>query len=452
MNCPEIDALWEVALELPPSANGAPLRQHAASCPRCGERSQRLGDLNQELARAHRLFGEGHDPSREQLLARLDERPSARADRGQRDFAFPTKRSLLMRRVSLGVVAAALVALLVVVLQVNGQLSAVAQVAKEFRQAKSYKCKLTRLVMADGQEAEDVGTLQWAAPGSVRQEINKDGKPVLIEIYPSGKPGIEIQPQGGTYRRLPARQGKPSQLLTLERLAQFSGKADRDLGKETIADKETRVFEIATHKIDSDAKSDGKLRVWADPATNRPVRIEIEHASGDTKFIFRFDDFAWDLPTDGWFDTAAPAGLEDQTPSPPKEAELVEQITTALRTYAKYNGGKYPQVNMVYGDVTRDELFKKAGVSRRPKTADEAKKPAYVECLAAVWGFSHISAIQRENADAAYFGKTVGPDDEDKVLFRWKLESGQYQVIFGDLRDETLDKEALAKREAKSTR
>jgi len=41
------------------------------------------------------------------------------------------------------------------------------------------------------------------------------------------------------------------------------------------------------------------------------------------------------------------------------------------------------------------------------------------------------------DADAAYYGKTVGPNDKDKVLLRWKREDGKYEVIFGDLRAET---------------
>ena len=103
---------------------------------------------------------------------------------------------------------------------------------------------------------------------------------------------------------------------------------------------------------------------------------------------------------------------------------------------------------MVYGDVTRDQLFKNARVSQRPKNAKEAADPKYVECQAAVWGFSHINVIQRENAEAVYNGKAVGPSDKDKVLLRWQSETGKYHVIFGDLRHQTVEKGELIKLES----
>jgi hypothetical protein len=39
---------------------------------------------------------------------------------------------------------------------------------------------------------------------------------------------------------------------------------------------------------------------------------------------------------------------------------------------------------------------------------------------------------------AAYYGKAVGPCDKDKVLLRWKLSDGSYEVIYGDLRAEAV--------------
>ena len=38
---------------------------------------------------------------------------------------------------------------------------------------------------------------------------------------------------------------------------------------------------------------------------------------------------------------------------------------------------------------------------------------------------------------------TVGPGDKDKLLLRWKLDDGRYEVIFGDLRSETVTAKRL---------
>jgi hypothetical protein len=60
-----------------------------------------------------------------------------------------------------------------------------------------------------------------------------------------------------------------------------------------------------------------------------------------------------------------------------------------------------------------------------------------------------IAYILTKNPDAAYYGKTVGPKDKDKVLMRWKLDDGRYQVIFGDLRAEKATAERLRALEGK---
>jgi hypothetical protein len=54
------------------------------------------------------------------------------------------------------------------------------------------------------------------------------------------------------------------------------------------------------------------------------------------------------------------------------------------------------------------------------------------------------------NPDAAYYGKTVGPKDTHKVLFRWKLDDGRYRVLYGDLRFETITADRLRTLEAAS--
>ena len=47
------------------------------------------------------------------------------------------------------------------------------------------------------------------------------------------------------------------------------------------------------------------------------------------------------------------------------------------------------------------------------------------------------------------YGNTVGPKDKGKVLLRWKLDDGRYEVIFGDLRAETVTAERLLALEGK---
>ena len=58
-------------------------------------------------------------------------------------------------------------------------------------------------------------------------------------------------------------------------------------------------------------------------------------------------------------------------------------------------------------------------------------------------GFAVFNRVLQANPDAAYYGKTVSPNNKNKVLLRWKLDDGKYKVIFGDLRSETVTAERL---------
>ena len=450
MNCPSEEVLQLFVLRVQPQDDHQTIADHLAVCARCREQAGQMESLSQALAETHRLFSVGHTDSRNRLVALLAERPVGRIHVGRRDRLVRNPRSLIMRRISFGLAAAVLVGLVIGIAWFNQPLSALAQVAKELRNAASYQCRVTFLV--DGKEQTESGSFLWAAPGSYRHETLVDGKLKSVQINPAGKEGLEIDHDRKTYHVIPAVRGKQSPLMMLEGLARFAGSADRSLGKRQIEGKETQGFQVAIQKLDPDIRGDGVLSVWSDLATNRPVQIEFKMPMDGHKRLMRFDKFSWDAPIANAFDTTRPTGYADVTPKPPSTDEITKLIEKALRTFAKYNGGKYPQSRLIYGDSTRDEMFKNAGLTGpgvRAGTDADWKNSAYVECNAATMGLSWINTIQRYNADSAYYGKTVSPADKDKVLFHWQLDGGEYRVIFGDLRHETVSLAKLNELEAK---
>lgn len=47
--------------------------------------------------------------------------------------------------------------------------------------------------------------------------------------------------------------------------------------------------------------------------------------------------------------------------------------------------------------------------------------------------------IQSQNfTDVVYYGDSVDPSDSNAVLLQWKVSDGEYKVVFGDLREETV--------------
>jgi hypothetical protein len=73
----------------------------------------------------------------------------------------------------------------------------------------------------------------------------------------------------------------------------------------------------------------------------------------------------------------------------------------------------------------------------------------YMKAQEASLGMGIMTRIQRDNPDAAYYGQDITPKDKDKVLLRWKLDDGKYEVIYGNLRSETVTAERLRELEGK---
>jgi outer membrane lipoprotein-sorting protein len=347
-----------------------------------------------------------------------------------------------------GAAAAFIVVGLLLAWHMAASQSALAETAEALQKVQSYRCRYSGFEAGEDEDTrQDVGVAYWAAPASYRMDFHDRGKLVQVIVSVRGEPGLEIDHRYETYQRLEPVRQPDSPLMLLHELARFAGSADRVLPERKIGNRAARGFEIAVEKLDPD-RDDGTLRVWPDPRTKLPLRVE--YVVPDLCTLI-WDEFAWDVPADKWFDTEPPAAYHDETPTPPAPEEQTESIVNALRVYARYCGDKYPQANIVYGDITSQRLYRSAGLSNPHKVAprEEQLRDSYRECSAARLGFAHLNAIQCHNPDSAYHGKTVGPDDRDRVLFRWKLADGAFRVIFGDLRAETVTARKLRELEGR---
>jgi outer membrane lipoprotein-sorting protein len=356
-------------------------------------------------------------------------------------------RRIMTRRSAFWTVAAtaAAVVALGVALTVPGP-SALAQTGKALRGVKSFRCSFVETV-GDGADAEKESGLFYWTPTATRFETRTAEKPTNVRILIKDKPGIDIDHTTETYIRLDPAPGPHSPLLLFHELATFNGKADRGLPKRKFGEREVAGFEVDFAKVDPD-QGEGTLRVWPDPVTKLPLRVELIFSELGGSMVL--DGFEWDGDPAGWFDATPPKKYDDKTSTPPTVDEQTEAVVFGLKTYAKYLG-TYPAVKVVYGDVTADRLFRAAGLSSLHKgpTLEETGKEEYAECHRAVRGFGWMNTFHLHNPDAAYHGKTVTPDDKAAVLFRWKLDDGTYRVVFGDLRAETVTADQLMKLEKK---
>jgi outer membrane lipoprotein-sorting protein len=355
----------------------------------------------------------------------------------------------MKQRIAVGSVAALVIATAALLWIVSAPRPAYAmdRLAESIRQARSYEYTMTmdiNLPREPGKAPVKVATkgqFSWQAPGSYRIETTgSDAMPGLdsLMIFPAGKPGIDIDRKAKKYVRQPARLGQISPLMIVDKLSTFSGQADRLLGTKEIDGKTAKGFRIEARKIDPDVYS-GPVEIWVDTESNLPLSISYEMNTSGVPATIRMMGFRWNLDLDPkLFDPSPPEGYAETVPPASPVDDQVRKITTGLKLYAKYSGGHYPRVKMLYGDVMRDEFVKLSGAPYPPRKEEDAKDVRVAEAYDATWGFSTINVILRDNGDAVYHGKTVGPEDKDKILLRWKLENGSYEVIYGDLRAEAV--------------
>jgi len=469
MNCLSQRQLARLALGL---ADDAELAMHLEQCAACRAGLEAMQTLRHELAEAHAKFDQGHEETREQLLTLLPaaNRPPEPA-RPWNQLSHWMGGFTMRQRIGValsGVGVAAVIGLLLFWGGIAARpVSAMEQMAERIRQAKSYKCTSVGKVLfklgvagkAVEKTRETMMTSYWLAPDSLRLDITypsewKGPGPEKSNIVRGlNKPWISINNQAKTFLKHPPRKDAAEEAaLSLEKLGMYSGKADRELGTKEINGKKARGFVLSFKRINPHSPSVGLLEIWLDNETNLPIFVRSEVETEDMSATSESTCIQWDIDLDPkLFDPTPPPGYRDITPKPTPLEEQGCQITAALRIYAEASGGHYPQAQHV-GLKDLGELLEKLGILRI-KTEHGVKTSQMTlsnqnmagKLSEALEGFRLL-----ETTDHVFYGKTVGPKDKDKVLLRWKLDDGRYEVIFGDLRAETVTAEKLRTLEGKS--
>jgi outer membrane lipoprotein-sorting protein len=404
-----------------------------------------------------------------------------------------TRGLTMRRRIALGGAGVAVVLgfLLALSTIVARPVSAMERMAEELRKVKSYTA--TGIFEIETSQSRDSGkpasppvgkgTNYWLAPGSCREDNdfkrkgwkvwmdellnevyayvegrrNEPGPGMtFIAPYPCTRPSIVIDHRSKSFMLYAPSEDTYGASSRLQDLVKFSGKADRDLGTKEIEGKQAHGFEIDAKKaFPNEYLQAGHTtwEIWIDTASNLPVLLRTRMKLRENRiFIHDLSDFQWNVDLDPkLFDPAPPAGYADHTPKPPTSQEQIRPAIESLKTYAEASGGHYPPEKRICLSTTGSDLCKLLGVEARwldkwPKKGDAGNAG---KAARAFEGFQTINDIEFYNHDAAYYGKTVGPKDKNKVLLRWKLDDGRYEVIFGDLRFQTVTSERLHALEGK---
>lgn len=194
-------------------------------------------------------------------------------------------------------------------------------------------------------------------------------------------------------------------------------------------------------------------KLWVDVKTLLPVRIEylaseIDSPDENTRvFLQQVNyNFQWDIPVDASTFEAPPIPdgytIKDEFPEPANEENAIVGLKQCVELL-----GNYPEkidLAFLWAESEKSEtavalrlnedLQGLTGFERDNKKMDILKPIRFLNKF-------YVGLAEK---DSTYYGKTVTPKDKDKVLMRWKVSDGEYRVIYGDLRAETVYTEELA--------
>jgi outer membrane lipoprotein-sorting protein len=333
-----------------------------------------------------------------------------------------------------------------------------ARVVQAMSRAKGFRCDFVEVSpgYAGAENAKLAGRVFWSPGGEERLDLIDDEKPQSSRIYRPGNTGLRLEPKSKQYEIIPKSSAREFSFGIFGSLGEFKGKTEPIPGPKEIRGVKAEGFTVPwSAAIGDDTHSDAKIQVWLDPAKTLPVRVDLVGLDPRGSAVMRLENFQWGAQDAKLFATSIPAGYTKIPTTDVKADEITEYVVYGLSTFAKYNNGKYPAVKYVYGDQQGEALRKLIGMSRdamgwvKPAKNLKWPNPKEGEFAHGSYGLSWINSIQRDFPEGAYNGKSVTPQDATKVLVRWQLDDGEYRVIFGDLKSDTVSTARLRELESR---
>jgi hypothetical protein len=109
--------------------------------------------------------------------------------------------------------------------------------------------------------------------------------------------------------------------------------------------------------------------------------------------------------------------------------------------------GRYPKQASIVDLMAEISpiMFKRIKKDHPEEMTETELETKMMEAIRPVYpiGLFYMTLVD-DKKEPVYYGQTVGPDDVEAVLLRWKISDDQYRVIFGDLTIMDVTAEQLA--------
>jgi outer membrane lipoprotein-sorting protein len=460
------------------------ITHHLLECQECSGEVKRLGKILQCARQTENLTAD------EQLSNSAKEAILAAAQDVQETGPRPTVKMqdvwrVIMERKIIRLAAAAVIIVAVLAglpfFSGDGSGVALADVLERIEQAQAfiYKMKMTMTgVMLAGMPAgkkEMESTVTVSNEYGMKMEMtvadaDSGQKQMTQQMYilPDKKAAIMVMPEQKKFTRMEfdddllARMKKQNN-DPREMIKQIMRCEYIELGRSVIEGIRVEGFKTTDPAFAGGAVENVKVSLWVDVESWLPVRAEMDFKMTEQMQMHGvIYDYRWDIPVDaGEFEPVLP---EDFTAFPTETVQMPslseEAAVEGLRFFAEICGQYPKKLNLAnlmqeFSALKGSENLTEAGLKlmeemKQMREQQNAEKVMEIMHKVQSPGMFYMTLVQDGN-EPAYHGNSVGPDDADFVLLRWKISDDEYRVILGDLTTENVSAEELDELEKQSS-
>jgi len=361
-------------------------------------------------------------------------------------------------------------------------------------QAYRYKMDITftertnpEMTMIQKIKATIIVSNEYGTKSEMRTKWQKDGgipnpdlgktTTKLRYILPNQKLDVLIKPEQKKYRRTELDDDSLARMKKQnddprEMMKQMLECEYAEMGRTVLNGIEVEGFETTDPKWTVGMTKDYeevRVKLWVDVETWLPVLWETDTTINEQMSLRTvLYDFQWDIPVVASdFEPVIPedyTSMRDDNKIPDnKILSMLEKSALIDLKFFLDIRGRYPK-KVVYTNSHMEELlaFRARGgtndidqkvkeameqiAKRQDGTKEEVTSTKETMEFVPSLAMFYVMLLGDEK-EPAYYGETVGPDDTDAVLMRWKTSDGLYRVVFGDLLTSDVTPEELAELE-----
>lgn len=394
-------------------------------------------------------------------------------------------RTIMKSRISKLAVAAAIIIAVVVVLPFfsgDGSGVVLANVLTKIEQVRAFMYKMNMRITASMGENMPAIDLDMEMTTIISKDFGMKTETITVDrntgeksthtayVIPHEGIAVTLMPDKKKYMQMEfdddlLAKMKQENKDPREIIKRMMGSEYTELGRSVVDGVEVDGFQTTDPNIIGVGEN-VTLTLWVDAESWLPVRSEIESKKGDQMQVHVVvSEFNWDIPvTAEDFKPVIPDDFEPMATGwqMPKISE--EGLIEGLRLFAELSGSYPKKLSMMelaqetMAFVTNRDVLEKIKEKIpqfRGLDEDELDELDEDELMMKTMkitqplqspGFFYMMLVQ-DKKEPVYYGETVGPDDTDAVLMRWKISDDEYRIILGDLSVGNATAEELAELE-----